>query len=182
MNTPLSYLLAFGLLTGGLGCRSIKVRHSEVTMELHLAAFPREGTIPKTFTADGADVSPSLTWTGAPEKTRAFALILDDPDAPVGLWTHWTLYNVPSTTAALAENQPKAPTLPDGSRQGKNTWGRLGYNGPSPPPGKPHRYFFKLYALSQELDLDAGAPRQQLDEALRDKILAEAVWMGTYGR
>ena len=151
-------------------------------MELHITAFPREGAIPKSFTADGADVSPSLTWTGAPEKTRAFALIMDDPDAPVGLWTHWTLYNLPSATSALSENQPKIPTLPDGSRQGKNTWGRLGYNGPSPPPGKPHRYFFKLYALSQSLDLDAGATRQQLDEALRGKILAEAIWMGKYGR
>ncbi len=151
-------------------------------MELRISAFPPQGSIPRTFTADGADVSPALAWSGAPARTRAFALIMDDPDAPVGLWTHWTLYNLPPEATTLAENQPKAPTLPSGARQGKNTWGRLGYNGPSPPPGKPHRYFFRLYALSEPLELEAGAARQQLDMALKGKVLAEAQWMGTYGR
>ena len=151
-------------------------------MELHLSAFPREGVIPKSLTADGADVSPSLSWVGAPAKTRAFALIMDDPDAPVEVWTHWAIFNIAPGTNTLSENLPKAPTLPDGSRQGRNTWGRFGYNGPSPPPGKPHRYYFRLYALSQYLDLDAGATRLQVDKELKDKILAEASWMGTYGR
>jgi len=151
-------------------------------MEIRITAFPQQGSIPSTFTADGADHSPALSWLGAPPKTQAFALIMDDPDAPAGPWTHWTLYNLPPDTSVLAENRPKAPTLADGARQGKNTWGRLGYNGPAPPPGKPHRYFFRLYALTQPLELEAGATRQQVDEALQGKILAEAQWMGTYGR
>jgi len=178
MNRSVFPLVVLALSANWMGCRS----HREGIMELHLTAFPREGTIPKPLTADGIDISPALSWTGAPEKTRAFALIMDDPDAPMGLWTHWTLFNVPPGTLNLAENQPKAPTLPDGSRQGRNTWGRFGYNGPSPPPGKPHRYFFMLFALSQFLDLDAGATREQLEDAMKGKILAEASWMGTYGR
>jgi len=151
-------------------------------MEIRITAFPQQGSIPSTFTADGADHSPALSWLGAPPKTQAFALIMDDPDAPAGPWTHWTLYNLPRGTSVLAKNRPDAPTLADGARQGKNTWGRLGYNGPAPPPGKPHRYFFRLYALTQPLELEAGATRQQVDEALQGKILAEAQWMGTYGR
>ena len=151
-------------------------------MELRITAFPRQGSIPSAFTADGVDVSPALAWSGAPPRTQTFAVIMDDPDAPAGLWTHWSIFNLPMGTTALAEGQPKVPTLSDGSRQGRNTWGRLGYNGPAPPPGKPHRYFFRLYALSQPLDLEAGATRQQVEEALKGKILAEAQWMGTYGR
>jgi hypothetical protein len=151
-------------------------------MELRISAFPQQGSIPRVFTADGGDISPAISWAGAPPRTQAFALIMDDPDAPVGLWTHWTLYNLPADQTALAENQPKAPTLGNGSRQGRNTWGRVGYNGPSPPPGKPHRYFFRLYALSEPLELEAGATREQVDTALRGKTLAEAHWMGTYGR
>lgn len=151
-------------------------------MELCINAFPQQGSIPRNFTADGADISPALAWSAPPAKTRAFALIMDDPGAPAGLWTHWSLYNLPPETTAIPENQPKAPTLPNGSRQGKNTWGRLGYNGPSPPPGKPHRYIFRLYALSEPLELEAGATRQQLDGALEGKILSEAQWVGLYGR
>ncbi len=151
-------------------------------MELRITAFPQQGSIPRPFTADGADVSPALAWDRVPARTQAFALVMDDPDAPAGLWTHWTLYNLPADARSLAENQPKAPTLADGSRQGRNTWGRLGYNGPSPPPGKPHSYFFRLYALAQPLDLEAGATRAQLDAALKGRILAEAHWMGIYGR
>lgn len=151
-------------------------------MKLNVAAFPQEGTIPKPFTADGVDHSPALSWSDAPATTKAFALIMDDPDAPVGLWTHWTMYDIPSSTTSLAENQAKSPALSDGSKQGKNTWGRVGYNGPSPPPGKPHRYFFKLYALSTPLNLNGGVTRQEVDVALKGKVLAEAVYMGKYGR
>lgn len=151
-------------------------------MEVILSTIPREGSIPKPFTADGADLSPALSWMSPPPGTRGFAVIMDDPDAPVGLWTHWTLYDLPATVTSLAENQPKVPTLPCGARQGRNTWGRLGYNGPSPPPGKPHRYFFRVLALSQFLDLAAGATREELDRALKGKVLAEGAFMATYGR
>lgn len=151
-------------------------------MEVSVSTFPREGSIPKVFTADGADVSPSLTWTAPPSGTKGFAVIMDDPDAPMGLWTHWTLYDLPATVTSLSENLPKAPTLPNGAHQGRNTWGRFGYNGPSPPPGKPHRYFFKVLALSEFLDLPAGATREELDRALKGKVLAEGSFMAKYGR
>jgi Raf kinase inhibitor-like YbhB/YbcL family protein len=151
-------------------------------MEVSISAFPKEGVIPKTFTADGPDVSPAVTWMAPPAGTRAFAVIMDDPDAPVGLWTHWTLYDLPPTVTSLAENTPKAPTLSNGAKQGKNTWGRIGYNGPAPPPGKPHRYYVKVLALSEPLNLAAGATREELDRALKGKVLAEGTFMAKYGR
>lgn len=151
-------------------------------MEVSVAAFPREGSIPKVFTADGTDFSPAMTWLAPPPGTKSFVVIMDDPDAPMGLWTHWTLYDLPATVTSLSENLPKAPTLPNGAHQGRNTWGRFGYNGPSPPPGKPHRYFFRVFALAEYLDLPAGVPREQLDCALMGKVLAESSSMAKYGR
>ena len=151
-------------------------------MELRVAAVAQESSIPKLYTADGADVSPAMTWMAAPPGTKSFSVIMDDPDAPMGLWTHWTLYDLPATVTSLSENLPKAPTLPNGARQGRNTWGRLGYNGPSPPPGKPHRYCFKVLALPDFLDLPAGATREELDRALKGKVLAEGSFMARYGR
>jgi hypothetical protein len=161
------------------GCQP---QSQEAAMDVAVSAFPRSGPIPKPFTADGVDVSPALTWMAPPPGTRAFAVIMDDPDAPVGLWTHWTLYDLPATVTALPENLPKAPTLPNGARQGRNTWGRIGYNGPAPPPGRPHRYFFRVFALREFLDLPAGATRQELDGAMKGNVLAEGSFMAEYGR
>ena len=151
-------------------------------MELTTPDFPAGGTIGKPFTADGGDLSPALAWKGAPQATRAFALIVDDPDAPAGTWVHWVLYDLPGTAAGLAQAQPRSPVLGNGAKQGRNSWSRLGWNGPSPPPGKPHRYFFKLYALDGTLGLEPGATAQALERAMKGKVLAEASLMGTYGR
>lgn len=151
-------------------------------MDLIVTAFSLNGTIPRAFTADGEDRSPALSWEHPPAGTQCFALIMDDPDAPSGLWTHWTLYDLPAPVTALAENTPKAPTLANGAKQGRNTWGRTGYNGPSPPPGKPHRYVFRLYALSHFLDLPAGATREALDSAMKGSVLAVAEFTGVYQR
>jgi Raf kinase inhibitor-like YbhB/YbcL family protein len=151
-------------------------------MEVIIPALPKGGPIPRTFTADGADVSPAMTWMAPPPRTKAFAVIMDDPDAPVGLWTHWTLFDLPATITSLAENLPKAPTLPNGARQGRNTWGRVGYNGPAPPPGRAHHYHFRILALSEFLDLPAGATREDLDRALQGKVLDEGSFTATYGR
>lgn len=120
-------------------------------MKLTISAFPQEGSIPKAFTADGQDISPALAWSGAPEATQAFALIMDDPDAPVGLWTHWVVYDLPATATNLAENQAKTAQLPGGAKQGKNTWGRLGYNGPSPPPRQGPSVFLQALRPLQPL-------------------------------
>ncbi len=153
-------------------------------MTLHLSSpsFAEGDTIPIKQTADGDDRSPELRWSGAPANTKSFALVCEDPDAPRGTWTHWVLFNVPATGTSLAEGVPTEKELPDGARQGKNDFGKIGYGGPSPPKGKPHRYFFKLYALDTKLDLPAGANRQQMLDAIKGHVLAEAQLMGKYGR
>jgi Raf kinase inhibitor-like YbhB/YbcL family protein len=149
---------------------------------LKTTAFSEAGSIPKTYTCDGADISPELKWSDAPAGTQSFALIADDPDAPVGTWTHWLLWNIPAGTVLLPEGLPKNETLSDGARQGRNDFKRIGYGGPCPPPGKPHRYFFKLYAVSNKLELKAGAGRNELERAMKGNVLAQAEMMGRYGR
>ena len=151
-------------------------------MQISTSSFPAEGTIPKKHTCDAQDISPAFTWTGAPPSTRSFALIADDPDAPVGTWNHWLIWNVPASVHQFAESVAKTPTLPDGSRQGQNDFKKVGYNGPCPPPGKPHRYYFKLFALDMPLDLRAGATRKELEAAMKGHVVAENQIMGRYGR
>jgi Raf kinase inhibitor-like YbhB/YbcL family protein len=137
--------------------------------------------IPKRFTCDGEDLSPPLSWSGLPAGTRSLALICDDPDAPVGTWDHWVLFNIPATVTGLPENVPAKASLDDGSVHGNNSWGRPGYGGPCPPGGT-HRYFFKLYALDTELNLKTGATKSQLVKAMEGHILDQAQLMGKYRR
>jgi Raf kinase inhibitor-like YbhB/YbcL family protein len=145
-------------------------------------AFTEGSAIPKKYSCEGADLSPGLSWEGAPAGSAAFSLIVDDPDAPAGTWTHWIAWNIPAAANALPEGVAKVPQLGDGSRQGLNDFRRVGYNGPCPPGGKVHRYYFKLYALDGKLDLKAGASRQELERAMHGHVLAEARAMGTYRR
>jgi Raf kinase inhibitor-like YbhB/YbcL family protein len=149
---------------------------------LSSTAFTNGGEIATRYTCDGADLSPALTWDGAPAGTQSLALIADDPDAPMGTWTHWILWNIPAKATLLHEDAAKVELLDNGARQGMNDFKRIGYGGPCPPPGKPHRYFFKLYALDARLDLKAGAGRDQLELAMKPHVLAETQWMGTYKR
>jgi Raf kinase inhibitor-like YbhB/YbcL family protein len=153
-------------------------------MEFVLAspAFQEAGAIPKQYTGDGRDVSPPLTWAGAPEGTQSFALICEDPDARRKTWVHWIVYNVPATALGLAEGLPREERLADGSSQGVTDFGKIGYGGPAPPPGKPHRYSFKLYALDNRMPNTNRMSRDQLLGAMSGHILAEAHLMGTYGR
>jgi Raf kinase inhibitor-like YbhB/YbcL family protein len=145
-------------------------------------AFSPGAEIPKQFTCSGADVSPALEWSGAPAKTASFALIMDDPDAPVGTWVHWALWNLPASTRSLPQGVAKREQLEDGSQQGANDFRKIGYNGPCPPPGKPHRYFFRLYALDAKLSLASGATRQELDAAMKGHVVGQAEYMGTFRR
>ena len=156
----------------------------EVPMAFTLtsSAFTEGAPIPAKHTCDGADVSPPLAWSGAPSGAAAFALIMDDPDAPAGTWVHWVLYDLPARSSALAENVAKTEALKDGAVQGRNDFPRTGYGGPCPPPGKPHRYFFKLYALDAALGLKPGATKQELERAMQGHVLATAQLMGTYAR
>ena len=137
-------------------------------------AFQEGKAIPKRFTCDGENVSPPLAWTGAPAGTKAFALILDDPDAPSGLFTHWIVFNLPASTHSLPEGVKPA-------NQGTNDFGKPGYGGPCPPQGT-HRYFFHLYALRDELSGLQSPDRKQIDAALKGHVIGEARLMGTYQR
>ncbi len=151
-------------------------------MQITSSAFQEGSAIPEKYTCDGADHSPPLAWSGAPAAAKSLVLISDDPDAPVGTWVHWVLYDLPATVTELPENQPKTDTIPAGGSQGLNDFRRLGYGGPCPPPGKPHRYFFRLYALDTRLGLKPGATRKEVDKAMEHHILAQGHLMGTYKR
>jgi len=145
------------------------------------SAFEEGGLIPAKYTCDGADVSPPLQWDAVPEGTKSVALICDDPDAPMGTWVHWALFNLPSDAKELAENIPAEETLPNGAKQGVNDFGRIGYGGPCPPGGT-HRYFFKIYALDTEVGLEAGADKRQLLKAMEGHILEQGQLVGKYKR
>jgi hypothetical protein len=153
-----------------------------MSIEVTSTAFWQGMTIPKQYTGDGADQSPPLRWSESPSGTKSIALICDDPDAPRGTWVHWVLFNLPPQTRELKEGVPTTETLSNGAKQGKNDFGNIGYGGPAPPKGKPHRYFFKLYALDVALDLAPGATKAQLEDAMKGHILADGKLMGRYER
>jgi len=138
--------------------------------------------IARQYTCDGRDVSPPLSWENPPQETQSFALICEDPDAPMGTWVHWVVYNIPAILRALPEGLPAVQKLQDGTLQGKNDFGRLGYGGPCPPVGRPHRYFFRLYALAGKPNLEPGAKKQELLRAMEGRILGQAEFFATYGR
>ena len=150
--------------------------------ELRSVAFAQGANIPRQFTCDDADISPALSWNEPPQGTQSFALIMDDPDAPAGTFVHWVVYNLPADSRQLPERIPGNDALTGGTLQGVNDFPRTGYGGPCPPPGRPHRYFFKLYALDAKLNLKAGARKQDVERAMKGHILAQAELMGRYGR
>ncbi|HSE83380.1 MAG TPA: YbhB/YbcL family Raf kinase inhibitor-like protein [Thermodesulfobacteriota bacterium] len=144
-------------------------------------AFEDGGMIPKKYTCDGQDISPPLSWDSVPDRTKSIALISSDPDAPRGTWTHWVIYNIPPDARGLPENVPTQKTLQNGAKQGINDFRKIGYGGPCPPGGT-HRYYFNVYALDTEIDLDAGASEEELFKAMEGHILAEGELMGKYKR
>ena len=153
-----------------------------MSIEIESSAFEEGGIIPSKHTCDGENVSPALSWSGVPEGTKSLALICDDPDAPVGTWVHWVIYGIPAETTGLPEAVPAEKTVLECAKQGITDFKRIGYRGPCPPGGAPHRYFFKLYALDTELELDSGAAKKQLLTAMEGHILAQGQLMGKYGR
>jgi len=153
-----------------------------MAFQITSTAFTEGAPIPVRHTCDDKDLSPALAWAGAPQGTKSFALICDDPDAPIGTWVHWVVFNIPADSAGLPEGVPAVEKLPNGTIQGKNGWHKIGYGGPCPPPGKPHRYFFKLYALDTLLALDSSADKKAVLNAVKGHALGEAQWMGTYAR
>jgi Raf kinase inhibitor-like YbhB/YbcL family protein len=144
-------------------------------------AFEDGGMIPSKFTCDGPDVSPALEWESVPENAKTLAIICDDPDAPMGTWVHWVIFNIPAGLGGLEEDVPADEVLSSGAIQGINDFRRIGYGGPCPPGGT-HRYFFKIYALDTELDLKPGATKSQVLETMEGHILAQGELMGRYSR
>jgi Raf kinase inhibitor-like YbhB/YbcL family protein len=155
-------------------------------MQLTSPAFDDGARIPTRYTCDGEDVSPPLRWSDVPDGTRGFVIIMDDPDAPPGTWVHWVLYDLPADVDHLDEGVPKREKLEGGAKQGA-CWGvssfsRVGYFGPCPPPGKPHRYSFRLYAVDTVLDLPPDQDKDHVEKAMKNHVLAEAELAGLYGR
>ncbi len=152
-----------------------------MTLSISSTAFAAGKPIPAVYSCKGRSVSPPLAWAGTPATTKSFALILDDPDAPSGTFVHWVIYNIPASSGSLPEAVPASAQLPDGSVQGNNGAGQLGYTGPCPPSGT-HRYFFKLYALDAALTLPSGASKDQLLKAMQGHVLAQGELMGTFSK
>jgi Raf kinase inhibitor-like YbhB/YbcL family protein len=145
-------------------------------------AFKDGSAVPAEYTCSGKNESPVCEWSGIPDTARSIVVIMDDPDAPSGLFTHWILFNIPAKKSRVDRGIPKRPVFEDGSIHGTNSYGRAEYNGPCPPPGKPHRYFLKVYALDTKLSLRAPAMRNVIDSAMTGHILAEGSVMGTFRR
>ena len=154
---------------------------ASINLSISSMAFKEGEPIPQKYTCDGEDISPALEWQSVPSDAKSLALIADDPDAPMGTWVHWVIFNIPQSATGLSENVPTKQSLPNGALQGKNDFGNFGYGGPCPPGGT-HRYYFKLYALDTMLKLSAGITKADLLKAMEGHIVAQAQLMGRYSR
>ena len=166
------FLLIFFVKLDSLGAKKMEIKSS---------AFETGEMIPKLYTCDGQDISPPLTWSGAPPETKSFALISDDPDAPMGTWIHWVVYDIKPASKELPAKVLSQDTMPNGAKQGVNDFKKIGYGGPCPPSGV-HRYFFKLYALDTKLNLEGQVTKKQLLAAMEGHVLAQAELVGKYKR
>lgn len=146
------------------------------------SAFSEGAVVPKPHTGDGKDISPALSWSGAPSATKTLALTVEDPDAPGGTWFHWIIFNIPASEKSLAENVARTPTLPGGAAQGRNDFDKTGYNGPAPPKGSLHHYQFKLLALDTKLSLKPNCSKVEYYKAIKGHILASGTLTATYSR
>lgn len=196
MKTASWRLVLTALIPCCLGCGGARVEpptaaanaaqpHAKTSAwSLTSKAFREGERIPVRYTADGANVSPDLEWTAPPAGAVELALICDDPDAPRGTWVHWVMYALPANRRSLPEAVPKTEMLPklSGAKQGRGSSGSVGYDGPSPPKGPTHHYYFRLYALSAKVTLPPRAQRADLDRAMKGHVLAQIELMGAYSR
>lgn len=157
-------------------------RQARASLQLTSSAFAEGESLPVKHTCDGENVSPPLTWSGVPEDAKCLALVCEDPDAPAGTWVHWVAFGIPATVTDLPEGVPAEEAMAAGGTQGMSDFGEIGYGGPCPPKGKPHRYVFTLYALSAEPALSSSATKADLDRAIRENLVAEGALTGTYQR
>ena len=145
-------------------------------LSLESPAFKKSSLIPIEFTCNGDDKSPPLVWHDAPPNTKSFTLVVEDPDAPSGTWTHWVLFNIPPTVNHL----DAGAAVPDGAAMGKNSWHSLGYKGPCPPLGMTHGYYFKLYAVDRMINVENGAESSTVLDAITGHVLGSSEWIGLY--
>lgn len=176
------HLVAAALVVAGALLQGAPAGGNAMAFTLRSPAFEHGATIPREHTCDGADRSPQLAWSDPPPGTKSFALVADDPDAPVGTWVHWVVYDLAAKARELPTGVPPRDEIEGGGRQGVNDFRRVGYGGPCPPPGPAHRYYFKLYALDAPTGLPARATKAALLKAIRGHVLAEAQLMGRYQR
>ncbi len=161
----------------------IKERGKKMHISIYSNAFKEGDKIPSKYTCDGANVSPELHWSNIPANVKSFAIIVEDPDAPGGDFVHWVIYNIPAGMKELHEDVTPSRNIPDEVMLGTNDFGKIGYGGPCPPAGKPHRYFFRIYALDTILHhLESGATKNKLLKAMEKHIVAEGYLMGKYQR
>lgn len=191
-RTPLKFQLKYCLCARrGVGVTVIFLRRKRreyvvrkgVEFRLTSPAFEDGARIPRRYTCDGEDVSPPLEWEGAPTGTKAYALIMYDPDAPLGTFIHWVLYNIPASVNRLEENVPKVEVVEGVGVQGVNDFGGIGYGGPCPPPGHgDHRYYFALHALDSQLDLPPRLKASEVLKHIEPHVIGYAILMGKYSR
>ncbi len=151
-------------------------------LKVQSPAFANGAAISAQYTCKGANVSPPLHWSGVPKNGQSLALIVNDPDAPSGDYTHWLVYGMAPNVSHLPEDVEKTPEVAGIGRQGTNDFRNIGYGGPCPPPGRPHRYFFRVYALDTAIELPAGATRRDLEDAIQGHVIAQGELMGTFAR
>lgn len=161
---------------------TVLVSGEAFSLDLTSSKFEDGERIPDIYTCKGKDVSPPLEWKRVPKGTKSFVLVMDDPDAPLGTWIHWVVYNIPADYRYLTEDMPREMITDDGIIQGMNSFRLVGYGGPCPPPGSSHRYIFKLYALDTELQVLPGSPKGTVVKAMQGHILAEAKLTGIFSR
>lgn len=186
--TKLGWFLATVLLGGVFMSPLWADSNTKSTFHIYSHSFKPGGAIPDQYTCKGSNTSPDVCWKDEPAKTKSFALIVEDPDAPGQTWVHWVIYNIPMKKASpdgnvyeLTEGYPRDEETPGGILQGSNDFKKIGYDGPCPPSGI-HRYYFELYALNSILDLSAGVTKAELVTAMKSHVLARTQMMGTYSK
>jgi Raf kinase inhibitor-like YbhB/YbcL family protein len=175
-------LLSLTAVTGCHGAKGPELGAESPSIQLTTTAFHDGDRIPGAFTCDGANTSPALAWSDPPAATKTFALVMDDPDAPMGTFVHWVIYNLPPTARSLPAAEPTQAKLSDGSLQGKNNFPGTGYGGPCPPGHSEHHYRFIVYAVDSVLPLQSGATKGQVEDALKGHIVARGKLTGRYSR
>ena len=180
MKILIVLLVLFSSFDGSL-LNQTKTGGEKMEIKLTSLAFKEGDFIPKKYTCDGENVSPPLEWSGIPVTTKSIALICDDPDAPMGTWVHWVVFNIPANVTKLKEKISSHKVLEDGAAQGNNDFRKIGYGGPCPPSGI-HRYFFKIYALDKRIGLTPGATKDELIKEMEGHVLSEGKLMGKYSK